>query len=122
MAVTKRSLLLLIMGLVVACAAPAPTPTTPPRGVLNEANAAVLAAERLATVRGPWTVDEVREGTYAQLWRGSTNDLTGQEAADARAKGPRPAWRVSLTGPNGREELILDRETGALLGALGQGQ
>ena len=65
-------------------------------------------------------VEEVREGTYADLWRGSTNDLTGQQAAEARIIGPRAAWRVSLKGPDGSEELILDRETGR--GAITQGQ
>jgi hypothetical protein len=37
-------------------------------------------------------------------------------AAHARA-----AWRVLLVGPDGREELFLDRETGKLLSSVTQG-
>jgi hypothetical protein len=88
---------------------------------LSDAVAAVTAAQRLTTIHGPWTVEETRAGTYAELWDGSTNDTTGQQAAEFRANGARAAWRVLLVGPDGREELFLDRETGKLLSSVTQG-
>ena len=136
----KPCLAILAMSLVGACAAPPPTPTnqmatptirmatptsqiaTPATVRVVDAPTAVRLAESLTSIHGPRMVEEVTEGTYADLWRGSTNDMSGEQAAELRVIGPRVAWGVSLKGPDGSEELILDRETGRVLGAITQGQ
>jgi len=78
-------------------------------------------AERLTSVSGPWVVGDVETGTYADLWRGSTNDPHGQRGAAWQAEQATVVWRVDLTGPHGLEELYLDRATGALVDAITQG-
>lgn len=109
----------LVLMLVGACAAPTPSATLVPR--LVDRASAVAAAERVTTIAGPWVAGEASEGTYAELWRGSSNDMSGQGTAEREALGPRLIWRVDLSGPNGIEELYLDQATGQLLDAITQG-
>ena len=88
---------------------------------VRTAEQAKIAATRLTTIAGPWTIDEVAHGTYRQLWRSATNDLSGQGIADQARKAPMVVWRVNLVGPNGREELYIDEATGWLLDFITQG-
>jgi hypothetical protein len=53
--------------------------------------------------------------------QGSTNDPSGQGAADRARKAAIVVWRVDLVGPTGREELYIDETTGQLLDAITQG-
>jgi len=109
-------LMLVLLG---ACSAPTPS-ATPTPGLVDRASA-VAAAEFVTTIAGPWVAGEASTGSYAELWRGSTNDLSGQGKAAREALGPRLIWRVDLSGPNGMEELYLDQATGQLLDAITQG-
>ena len=102
-----------------ACSAPT-TSATPIPGLVDRASA-VAAAEFVTTIAGPWVAGEASKGTYAELWRGSSNDLSGKGTAERKALGPRLIWRVDLSGPNGLEELYLDQATGQLLDAITQG-
>ena len=73
-----------------------------------------------ASIRGPFNVGEVRQGTYADLWAGSTNNALG-----GGAKAPKPdlvVWRVDLVGPTGQEQLYLDAANGELVDSITQGQ
>jgi hypothetical protein len=111
---------LLLMG-VAACADSLPATSPSVSGVIETAEQAALAAERLTTIAGPWRVDNVAHDTYESLWQGSTNDPTGQGAAESRRKAPKIVWRVDLSGPSGLEELYIDETDGKLLDAITQG-
>ena len=109
---------------VAACgftASPAPSASSPTGAVISTAEAATAAAIRLATISRPLTVGEIKHGTYADLWGGSTSDLPGQGTADRAAKAGLLVWRVDVVGPTGREELYIDERTSALLDAITEG-
>lgn len=108
----------LLAGCLGACA-PAPSPSAAP--TVDPAAQGVVQAERLTTIAGPWTVGEVKLGTYGDLWQGSTNDLSGQGTAARKAMQNRVVWRIDLAGPHGSEQLYLDAATGALADAITQG-
>ncbi len=97
---------------VTTTAGPSASPSQSPTAGVRTAEQAKVAATRLTTIAGPWTIDEVAHGTYGQLWRGATNDLSDQGIADRARKAPMVVWRVDLFGPNGREELYIDEATG----------
>ena len=110
-----------LVALVSACAAPAPArPSTPPPTITTPADA-IATAERLTSIAGPWVAGDVRQGTYAELWQGSTNDLSGTGTADRASTGPTVVWRVDLSGPSGVEELYIDARTGRLVDSITQG-
>jgi len=83
---------------------------------------AAVVARQLTSISGPWTVGEIQRGTYGSLFRGSTNDVSGQGTAARAAIGPKIVWRVDLSGPSGLDELYIDATTGQLLDAITQGQ
>jgi len=99
--------------------APAPEPAAGP--LLGDAAQAAILARRLATIAGPHTVEVVTHGTFANLWHGSTNDLSGQGASAITGATPVVVWRVELAGPSGSEQLFITEATGELLGAIVQG-
>lgn len=108
--------------LVAACgsmASPAPSPSSD--AAISTPEAASAAAIRLATISGPLTVGEIKHGTYADLWGGSTNDLSGQGTADTAAKAGLIVWRVDVAGPSGWQELYIDEATRVLLDTITQG-
>ncbi|HYO43225.1 MAG TPA: hypothetical protein VES19_08520 [Candidatus Limnocylindrales bacterium] len=90
--------------------------------MLPSPEAASVAAVRLASIGGPLTIGEIRHGTYAELWAGSTSDLAGEGTADRAATASLVVWRVDLAGPGGQEQLYLDEATGALVDAITQGE
>ena len=79
--------------------------------------AAIDAPERVTSIHGPWTVGEVAIGRYADLWRGSANDLGGTERPPDQV-----VWRIDLTNPDGAEELYPDATTDELVDAISQGR
>ncbi|HEY4752207.1 MAG TPA: hypothetical protein VIH37_02910 [Candidatus Limnocylindrales bacterium] len=93
----------------------------PPSTAAGSAFAAA-AALRLASIGGPLTVEEVRHGTYAELWDGSTNDLSGVGTASRASRAPLTVWRVLVAGPNGSEELFIVDPGGVLIDTITQGQ
>jgi hypothetical protein len=117
----RKSFAMAVLTLILLGACSAPTPSATPIPGLVDRASAVAAAEFVTTIAGPWVVGEVSTGTYAELWRGSTNDPFGQGTARSEALGPRLVWRVDLSGPNGMEELYLDQATGQLLDSITQG-
>jgi hypothetical protein len=116
---------ILLLLLVAACAGPSATPSATPSpstsGVIATAEQAVVVAERLTSISGPWKVGDVQHGTYESLFRGSTNDMSGQGTAARAAIAARIIWRVDLSGPSGLEELYIDETNGQLLDAITQG-
>ena len=96
-------------------------PSAPP-APLGTAADATSAAEALSQIAGPWTVGEVVQGTYSDLWQGSSNDPTGAGASFRSANDGRVVWRVDLTGPYGFEELYIDVATAQLVDAIEQGR
>ena len=110
-----------LITLVGACGAPVPAgPSTPPPTITTAADT-IGTAERLTSIAGPWVAGDVRQGTYAELWQGSTNDLSGEGTAYREAMGPMIVWRVDLSGPGGVEDLYIDAGTGQLVDAVTQG-
>jgi hypothetical protein len=103
------------------CATQAPSAPPQPEGGVETAAQAVVVAERLTTVVGPWVVGDVERGPFERLWQGSTSDLSGAGTAARAFDGPRVVWRVDLTGPNGWEELYIDATTRELVDAITQG-
>jgi hypothetical protein len=99
--------------------APSAGPDTGP--VAGDAAQAAILARRLATITGPWTIEVATHGTFANLWHGSTSDLTGDGAAEIAQLGPMDVWRVELTGPTGSQQLFIEEATGRLLSAITQG-
>src|SRR5882757_7431636 len=81
-----------------ASAAPSASSSQPVNGVIGTAEQAAVAAERMTTIAGPWTIGDVQHGTYERLWQGSTNDMSGQGTADRARKAARIVWRVDVTG------------------------
>ena len=82
-----------------------------------DAATAVDAAIRQAGIPGPFDVGEVISGTYDELDPESHN-APGDPAAAARwaRLANRPVWRVELAGSTERKTLVLDAETGEVLG------
>jgi len=121
----KRIVTFVVVALMVAAcgfmASPAPSPSPSSDAAISTPEAASAAAIRLATIGGPLTVGEIEHGTYADLWGGSTNDLSGQGTADTAAKARVIVWRVDVAGPSGRQELYIDETTRALLDTITQG-
>lgn len=113
------------VALVAACQGPVgttfPSSESPVVAVPNADGASVVAV-RLASIRGPFNIGEIKRGTYADLWRGSTNDALGASAADAAATAQLVVWRVDLQGPTGSEEVYVDEATGALVDSIVEGQ
>lgn len=102
-----------------ACFTPVPSASPGPPDAQAQA---IATAMRLTSISGPWTVGDVRIGTYADLWQESTNDLSGQGIADRAAKAKLVVWRIDLAGPTGLEQLYIDSVTGKLVDAITQGQ
>lgn len=88
----------------------------------QDAAAIVVAAETLASIGGPWEVREISRGRYADLWRGSSSDLSDSGQADLNTNAALIVWRVDLAGPNGIEELYINSTNGALVDAIIQGR
>ncbi|HEY7130641.1 MAG TPA: hypothetical protein VH440_00230 [Candidatus Limnocylindrales bacterium] len=118
-----RLLIAILIGIIAAgCAAPPTAPPSVPKSMSPDAAAIVAAAERLTSIGGPWEVREVSKGRYVDLWRGSSNDMTGADQAGPDVKAGLVVWRVDLAGPNGIEELYIDSADGQLVDAITQGR
>jgi hypothetical protein len=102
-------------------ASPLPSPSLSSGHAISTPEAASAAATRLASIGGPLTVGEIKHGMYADLWGGSTNDVSGQGTADRTTKAGLMVWRVDVTGPRGQEEVYLDDATGLLIDSITQG-
>jgi hypothetical protein len=124
----RRALAALVLaGILGGCGvtpSPSPSPSAAPAigaEPVTTPEAAAADAIQQASIRGPFNVGEVRQGTYADLWAGSTsNALDGPGKVE-----PDPdlvVWRVDLVGPTGREQLYLDAATGDAVGSIVQGQ
>ncbi len=119
---------LVLAGIVATCGvtpSPLPSPSPSPAPALggvpvtSEAAAAADAMQH-ASIAGPLTVGEIRQGTYADLWAGSTSNVLGNGG-----KAPNPdliVWRVDLVGPTGQEQLYLIAADGELVDSITQGQ
>jgi hypothetical protein len=110
----------LLLLIAIGCA----TPVDPPSSSTMEPEIAslVASAERLTTIKGPWRVEEIRKGPFGELWRGSTNDLSGQAPGALRAKADLVVWRVILSGPTGLQELYIDSSRENLVDSITQGE
>lgn len=100
---------------------PAPSAGPDSGPAASDAAQAAILARRVATIAGPWTVEVATRGTFANLWHGSTSDLTGEGAAEIAQLGAVAVWRVELHGPSGSQQLFIEQATGRLLGAITQG-
>jgi hypothetical protein len=100
-----------------ACSGPEPSPSPASWPPILDAATAVDAAIRQAGIPGPFDVGEVVSGTYEALDPESHN-APGDPAAAARwaRLAHRPVWRIELAGSMERRTLLLDAETGEVLG------
>ena len=128
-----RVVLQILIGVVVVgCAARAPSPSASVSASASSFQAsdpapgiddrdAIAAAERSTSIQGPWRFTEIRQGLYRDLWRGSSNDMSGAAQRFFAARSGLIVWRVDLEGPHGFEELYIDVSTGALVDSITQG-
>jgi hypothetical protein len=107
-----------LLVVVAACAAPTVSaPASAARGI-STAQQATAVAERLATIAGPLQPGDVEHGTYAALWQGSTNDLSGAGTSARASMAGTIVWRVDLSGPTGHQQLYIDEATQQLLDSI----
>jgi hypothetical protein len=100
-----------------ACSGPGPSPSSVSWPPIVDAATAVDAAIRQAGIPGPFDVGEVVSGTFEALDPESHNAPGDPAAAARRARlANRPVWRVELAGSTERRTLVLDVETGDVLG------
>jgi hypothetical protein len=103
--------------LLAGCSGPRPSATPMPWPPILDAATAVEAAIGQAGIPGPFEVGEVVSGTYDALDPESHNAPGGPAVAGRRARlAKRPVWRVELVGSTERKTLVLDAETGEVLG------
>lgn len=102
--------------------APAPSPSgAAPSGAIDSQGAAAETAKRLTSIAGPWVVGVTTRGRYADLWEGSTSDLSGQGTAARSALADVIVWRVDLSGPSGWEQLYIEASDSKLVATITQG-
>jgi hypothetical protein len=104
------------------CSLPEPSPSQASWPPILDSGAAIEAAARVAQIGGPLRAVDVLPGTFASLDPEAHNAPGDPATAARRAQlAGRAVWRIELAGPNGRETLVLDAETGELLGAVTEG-
>jgi hypothetical protein len=105
------------------CVGPVESPSRAGPQPIADADAALVAASRVAEIAGPFKPIEIVSGRFDDLDPESHN-APSDPAAPARwqALADHQVWRVTFEGPRGSESAVLDATTGELLAAVIQGQ